>query len=226
MNKAELVKAVEERLQSDRKTAANAVDNVIDLIVRQVAKGEKVSITGFGVFEKRRRGARMARNPATGASVKVKATSVPAFRPGTQFKDVVSGAKKLERVSKTAAASNGRKTASKSTTKSAAKSTGTTKSTTRPATKSTTRSTKSTKSATRPTAKSATRGTAAKKTGTTKSATKATGGRSTTKAAKSPAKTSSRTAAAKTTRGTAAKRTSGAKKAGTTTTKRTTKRAR
>ena len=51
-------------------------------IQNTVTKGDKVSITGFGVFEKRVRAARTARNPRTGESVKVKKTSVPAFRPG------------------------------------------------------------------------------------------------------------------------------------------------
>jgi len=114
VNKAELVKAVEDRLQTDRRQAAAAVDSVIDIVVRSVAKGEKVAIAGFGVFEKRRRNARTARNPRTGAAVKVKATSVPAFRAGTAFKEVVSGAKKLDRVVKAtvgAAAAAGRKSA-------------------------------------------------------------------------------------------------------------------
>ncbi|MDQ6874677.1 MAG: HU family DNA-binding protein [Actinomycetota bacterium] len=95
MNKAELIRAVESRLGGSRKSAQNAVDGVVDTIVRSVARGERVAITGFGVFEKRARGARTARNPKTGAAVKVKATSVPAFRAGSSFKDVVSGAKKL-----------------------------------------------------------------------------------------------------------------------------------
>jgi DNA-binding protein HU-beta len=116
VNKAELIKAVEDRLQSDRKTAQQAVDHVVDVIVRSVAKGEKVAITGFGVFEKRRRGARTARNPKTGAAVKVKATSVPAFRAGSGFKEVVSGAKKLEKLVKsTASAATKKATPQKST---------------------------------------------------------------------------------------------------------------
>ena len=63
--------------------------------MRAVHKGESVTITGFGVFEQRRRAARVARNPRTGETVKVKPTSVPAFRPGAQFKAIVAGAQKL-----------------------------------------------------------------------------------------------------------------------------------
>src|SRR5439155_12867230 len=70
-------------------------ENVVDTIVRAVHKGDSVTITGFGVFEQRRRAARVARNPRTGETVKVKPTSVPAFRPGAQFKAVVSGAQRL-----------------------------------------------------------------------------------------------------------------------------------
>jgi DNA-binding protein HU-beta len=82
-------------LGSDRRSATAAVENVVDTIVRAVHKGDSVTITGFGVFEQRRRAARVARNPRTGETVKVKPTSVPAFRPGAQFKAVVSGAQRL-----------------------------------------------------------------------------------------------------------------------------------
>ena len=92
MNKDQLVDAVAEPL-GDRRTAAVAVDAVLAAVQRAVAAGEKVSLFGFGVFEKADRAARSARNPATGAPVSVAATSVPRFRAGQSFKDVVSGAK-------------------------------------------------------------------------------------------------------------------------------------
>ena len=95
MNKAELIDVLTEKLNTDRKTATAAVENVVDTIVRAVHRGDSVTITGFGVFEQRRRAARVARNPRTGETVRVKPTSVPAFRPGAQFKAVVSGAAKL-----------------------------------------------------------------------------------------------------------------------------------
>jgi DNA-binding protein HU-beta len=95
MNKAELIDALTEKMGSDRRSATEAVENVVDTIVRAVHKGDSVTITGFGVFEQRRRAARVARNPRTGETVKVKPTSVPAFRPGAQFKAVVSGAQRL-----------------------------------------------------------------------------------------------------------------------------------
>src|SRR6516165_3890668 len=95
MNKSELIDELTKKMGSDRRQATAAVENVVDTIVRAVHKGDSVTITGFGVFEQRRRAARVARNPRTGETVKVKPTSVPAFRPGAQFKAVVSGAQRL-----------------------------------------------------------------------------------------------------------------------------------
>jgi DNA-binding protein HU-beta len=113
VNRAELIDAIRNRLGVEKRTAENAVDAVLDTIQRAVAQGEKVAITGFGVFEKVDRAARTGRNPRTGEAVKVKKTSVPKFRPGSQFKGVVSGAVKLGKVADAA-------------TKAAAKSTATT----------------------------------------------------------------------------------------------------
>ena len=92
MNKDQLVDAVTEQV-GDRRTAAVAVEAVLVTVQRAVSAGDKVSLFGFGVFEKADRAARSARNPATGAPVSVAATSVPRFRAGQSFKDVVSGAK-------------------------------------------------------------------------------------------------------------------------------------
>ncbi|KAF0649978.1 transcriptional regulator [Streptomyces fradiae ATCC 10745 = DSM 40063] len=78
-----------------RQQAADAVDAVLDAIVRAVVAGDRVSVTGFGSFEKVERPARYARNPQTGERVRVKKTSVPRFRAGQGFKDLVSGTKKL-----------------------------------------------------------------------------------------------------------------------------------
>src|ERR1700724_1531524 len=66
MNKAELIDELTKKMGSDRRQATAAVENVVDTIVRAVHKGDSVTITGFGVFEQRRRAARVARNPRTG----------------------------------------------------------------------------------------------------------------------------------------------------------------
>jgi DNA-binding protein HU-beta len=95
VNKAELVQALAERLDSDRKVAVAAVDGLLDVIVRAVYAGDSVSLIGFGVFERRERAARTARNPRTGQLIEIPATAVPGFRPGAMFRDVVSGARSL-----------------------------------------------------------------------------------------------------------------------------------
>jgi DNA-binding protein HU-beta len=94
MNKAQLVEAIADKL-GGRQQAADAVDAVLDAIVRATVAGDRVSVTGFGSFEKVDRPARYARNPQTGERVRVKKTSVPRFRAGQGFKDLVSGSKKL-----------------------------------------------------------------------------------------------------------------------------------
>jgi DNA-binding protein HU-beta len=94
MNKAQLIDALAERL-GDKNVAAAAVAGLVDVVVRAVNAGDRVTITGFGVFEKRARAARTARNPRTGEAVIIQQTDVPAFRPGTLFREVISGTRAL-----------------------------------------------------------------------------------------------------------------------------------
>jgi DNA-binding protein HU-beta len=89
MNKRDLIDAVSGRM-GDKKTATEAVNAVLQTIQETVARGDKVSISGFGVFEKQVRADRTARNPATGAAVKVPKQSVPKFRAGADFKAMVN----------------------------------------------------------------------------------------------------------------------------------------
>ena len=98
MNKTQLIDALAARYEGNRKAAAHALDSVLDTITREVVKGEKVAITGFGSFEKRVREARWVRNPQTGDRVKAKKKSVPKFTAGADLKNVVSGAKKLPKL--------------------------------------------------------------------------------------------------------------------------------
>jgi DNA-binding protein HU-beta len=121
VNKAELIEALAVRL-GDKKTASAALDAVLAEVQAAVTKGDKVAITGFGVFEKRVRGARTARNPRTGEAVKVKKTSVPAFRAGASFREMVAAGKvpKATPAKKAATKSTATKsTATKSTAKAA-----------------------------------------------------------------------------------------------------------
>src|SRR4051794_28256698 len=116
VNKAELIDQIAERLGADKRAANNAVEAVLDTITRAVVGGEKVAITGFGVFEKQVRKARTGRNPQTGAVVKIKATSVPKFRPASTFKQVVSGAQKLAKATPLVSSVPGVKAGGKKTT--------------------------------------------------------------------------------------------------------------
>ncbi|MDQ1665200.1 MAG: DNA-binding protein HU-beta [Actinomycetota bacterium] len=128
MNKAQLIDKLSAQLGS-KKAATDAVDGVIDTITRAVSSGERVAITGFGVFEKVARPARTGRNPRTGATVKIKKTSVPKFKAGQSFKDVVSGAKKLPKAA-VASATGGTRAGSSTAKKTTAKKSAGTRTTT------------------------------------------------------------------------------------------------
>jgi DNA-binding protein HU-beta len=112
VNKSQLVDALAARFDGNRKAAQHALESVLDTITREVAKGEKVAITGFGSFEKRIREARWVRNPQTGARMKAKKTAVPKFSAGQDLKNIVSGAKKLPKVAAAAAAPAAKKATS------------------------------------------------------------------------------------------------------------------
>jgi DNA-binding protein HU-beta len=114
VNKAELIQALSAYYDGSKSEAAKALNAVVETITYKTAAGEKVSITGFGVFEKVHRSARMVRNPRTGERKRAKATAVPRFRAGTDLKAYVSGAKKVPRATAKKATS-GSAAASKAT---------------------------------------------------------------------------------------------------------------
>jgi DNA-binding protein HU-beta len=122
VNKSQLIDALSARFEGNRKQAQHALESVLDTITREVARGEKVAITGFGSFEKRVREARWVRNPQTGERIKAKKTAVPKFTAGADLKNVVSGAKSLPKLT-LAATSTAKKATStaKKTAKKAAK---------------------------------------------------------------------------------------------------------
>ncbi|MEG3634296.1 HU family DNA-binding protein [Micromonospora sp. S2-005] len=190
MNKAELIEALAVRL-GDRKTATAALDAVLAEVQAAVTKGEKVAITGFGAFEKRVRGARTARNPRTGEAVKVKKTSVPTFRPGAGFKEMVASGKvpKATAAAKKTAGATAKTTGAKAT---AAKKTTAAKSTAAKKTAASKTAAAKKTTATKTTAKAAPAKKAATKKAApakkTAAATKATAARKTATAKKAPAK--------------------------------------
>jgi DNA-binding protein HU-beta len=102
MKKRELAQAVAAHIDVDPKITARVIDGTIEVILATVAKGEDVALTGFAKFSKIKRPARMARNPATGESVRVKAKTVAKITPLKSFKDVVLGVVPAPKLAKTA----------------------------------------------------------------------------------------------------------------------------
>lgn len=91
VNKNDLVATVAERTGLTKRDSEKAVNAVIDSIQDALARGDKVSLVGFGTFEVRERGARTGRNPQTGAVINIPATRVPSFRAGKQLRDLIGG---------------------------------------------------------------------------------------------------------------------------------------
>lgn len=93
MTKQQLVRALAERVKLSRPQAAKVVDSLFapdGLIAGELKKGGSVQVSGFGVFETRRRKERPGRDPRTGREIKLKASITPAFRPGKALKDLVN----------------------------------------------------------------------------------------------------------------------------------------
>ena len=101
MNKSQLIDALAARFDGNKKAAAHALESVLDTITREIARGEKVAITGFGSFEKRLRPERTVRNPQTGEEMRTRKTFVPKFNAGADLKNVVSGVKRLPKLALT-----------------------------------------------------------------------------------------------------------------------------
>ena len=117
MNRKELVDSIQKHTSVARADVDKVLGSLIQHTQVAVKKGDRVSLVGFGTFERQDRKARTARNPRSGAPVKVKATKVPRFRAGQGFKDVVAGkatAPKLTPVKSTAKAAATKATVSRS----------------------------------------------------------------------------------------------------------------
>lgn len=89
MTKQDLVNMLADKAGLTKVDAGKAVDAVAEVVTDSLAKGEKVTWTGFGTFEVRMRAARMGRNPQTGAPLHIPAGKTPAFRAGKSLKDAV-----------------------------------------------------------------------------------------------------------------------------------------
>ena len=90
MNKTELIAAVAEKTGMTKKDAERVVSATFETITASVKKGDKVSISGFGIFEAKNREARIGRNPRTKEEIKIPATRLPAFKASKTLKDAVA----------------------------------------------------------------------------------------------------------------------------------------
>ncbi|MEO0456901.1 MAG: HU family DNA-binding protein [Cyanobacteria bacterium P01_A01_bin.114] len=90
MNKGELIDAIAEKVGVPKKTADTVLTATIETLMETVSSGDKVTLVGFGSFEPRDRKAREGRNPKTGETMTIPATTVPAFSAGKAFKEMVA----------------------------------------------------------------------------------------------------------------------------------------
>ena len=90
MNKEELVQEVAKKTKTSQKMVAEVLSEIITTVEKSVSKGQKVTLVGFGTFERRKRAARVGRNPQTGAELKIPAKTVPAFSAGKKFRELVA----------------------------------------------------------------------------------------------------------------------------------------
>ena len=90
MNKRDLVDAVANKSELDRRSAESAIDAAVEAISGALADGDKVTLPGFGTFEVRERNARTGRNPQTGETIQIAASKAPAFKPASALKTAVN----------------------------------------------------------------------------------------------------------------------------------------
>ena len=90
MNKSELIDALAAKTDTTKAAAGQAIEALIDIITAEVAKGEDVTLIGFGTFKASQREARTGRNPKTGEALTIAATTVPTFKAGAGFKAAVA----------------------------------------------------------------------------------------------------------------------------------------
>lgn len=90
MNKTELIAAVAAKTELSKKDADRAVNATLEAITESLVKGDKVNVSGFGIFEVKHREARTGRNPATKETIQIPATDLPAFKASKTLKDIIA----------------------------------------------------------------------------------------------------------------------------------------
>jgi DNA-binding protein HU-beta len=93
MNKSEMIDVAAQEADISKAAAGKVLDAMINAVVTAVAKGDTVTLVGFGTFKSSKRAARTGRNPQTGKEINIAATTVPRFTPGASFKAAVAGKK-------------------------------------------------------------------------------------------------------------------------------------
>ena len=91
MNKTELIEALASKCNLSKASAGNAIDGLVDIITEALAKGDSVSLIGFGTFSVGERAASTGRNPQTGAELKIAASKAAKFSAGAKLKAAVNG---------------------------------------------------------------------------------------------------------------------------------------
>ncbi|MEE4295848.1 MAG: HU family DNA-binding protein [Wenzhouxiangella sp.] len=89
MNKSELIESIAKSADLTKADAQRALDATTGAIAKALKKGDTVSLVGFGTFSVKKRAARTGRNPATGETIKIKASKTPSFKAGKGFKDAI-----------------------------------------------------------------------------------------------------------------------------------------
>lgn len=91
MNRAELISEIAELTGQPKTIVSETMSTILHTITGAISKGDKVTLVGFGTFERRNRQARTGRNPRTLAPLRIPSSRVPAFRPGQELKEIVNG---------------------------------------------------------------------------------------------------------------------------------------
>jgi len=90
VNKSELIDAIASEADISKASAGRALDSMLGSITGALSKGDSVSLVGFGTFSVKQRAARTGRNPQTGATIQIKAATVPGFKAGKALKEAVN----------------------------------------------------------------------------------------------------------------------------------------
>lgn len=120
MNKRELVESIAGQVDASKQQVEDVLDRFTEVVGATLKKGERLALTGFGAFEARKRAARTGQNPQTGEKIKIKATVVPAFKPGQALKAEVAGSRGGAKKSSAKKASAKKASAKKASSKKAA----------------------------------------------------------------------------------------------------------